>query len=352
MSTVGFYAPQKPPDDPVPSGDRALARALIKALEAGGVRVDLASRLSSRDGAGDVAAQSALHRAAQDALPGIIATGKRAGWRAWITYHSYYKAPDLLGRHAAQALGIPYLLIEATRAAKRLTGPWASFAAEAEAACDAAQVIFYLTERDAIALRAAQRGGQHILPLPPFLPRRDLPAASTGGPMLAAGMMRYGDKLGSYQIIAEVLHELAGDWRLDIAGDGPARADVAALMAPFGPRVRLLGALDADGMERAYGSAALLLWPGVNEAVGLACLEAQAYGLPVVAQDRPGLRDVLYPRPYPAPEEGAAALAAFLRQTLDTPPAAEAIRAHVAAHHLLPAAQGRLIDALRKVETL
>ncbi len=33
---VAFYAPLKPPDHPVPSGDRQLAQALLQALRAGG----------------------------------------------------------------------------------------------------------------------------------------------------------------------------------------------------------------------------------------------------------------------------------------------------------------------------
>jgi hypothetical protein len=49
---IAFYAPLKPPDHPVVSGDRAMARALIAALRAGGQEVMLASRFRTRD-AGD-----------------------------------------------------------------------------------------------------------------------------------------------------------------------------------------------------------------------------------------------------------------------------------------------------------
>jgi hypothetical protein len=37
----------------------------------------------------------------------------------------YYKAPDWLGPRIAKALGIPYVLAEATHAPKRAGGPWA-----------------------------------------------------------------------------------------------------------------------------------------------------------------------------------------------------------------------------------
>ena len=46
-------------------------------------------------------------------------------------------------------------------------------------------------------------------------------------------------------------------------------------------------------MAKAYQQASVFVWPGVNEAFGLVYLEAQAAGLPVVAQDRAGVREVI-----------------------------------------------------------
>ncbi|MGO6785324.1 glycosyltransferase family 1 protein, partial [Rhizobium ruizarguesonis] len=40
---VAFYAPMKSPNHPVPSGDRLMARLLIRALELGGHKVDVVS---------------------------------------------------------------------------------------------------------------------------------------------------------------------------------------------------------------------------------------------------------------------------------------------------------------------
>jgi len=50
---IAFYAPMKPPDHPVPSGDRRMARLLLAALRRGGHQVSLASRIRARDGTGD-----------------------------------------------------------------------------------------------------------------------------------------------------------------------------------------------------------------------------------------------------------------------------------------------------------
>ncbi len=343
---LAFYAPLKPPAHPVPSGDRAMARALMAALTHMGATVDLAATLRSRDGVGDASVQNDLIAEANALIPDIIEKGAQAGWQAWVTYHTYYKAPDLIGPTVAKTLRIPYLTIEATRARKRLGGAWDAFARVAEEACDAADVAFYLTQRDREALMAYAPPQQHHIHLRPFLSRNDLPPAAHGTHLLAVGMMRAAAKLGSYQLIAETLKLMPEHVTLEIAGDGPARAQVEAAMAPIANRVTYLGALGAKELEQAYARAGALIWPGVDEAFGLTYLEAQAHGLPVIAQDRPGVCDVLFPRAsYPAVSEGAAGLAAF---AATAPPEPNAIRNHIRNFHLLPAAAETLREGLAK----
>ena len=341
---LAFYAPLKDPSHPVPSGERTMARSLIAALEWGGATVTLASTLRSRDGVGDRHVQRLVLDQAQTEISRLVPQGRLEGWQAWVTYHNYYKAPDLIGPQVAQRLGIPYLLIETSRARSRLTGPWSQFAEAAERASDAANIIFYLTQHDAEAIERDRPAAQHLIHLPPFLAHETLPAPSSGdGPMLAAGMLRHGDKFESYKIIAETLATLPPhDWSLNIAGDGPARPEVEALMSAFGPAVTFLGQLDRTSMARAYRDASLFFWPGVNEAFGLVYLEAQASGLPVVAQNRPGVCDVLARAAPSAPHQGVAPLAAQITELLTdtrlrTQRGAEA-RRHIAAHHLLPTA--------------
>ncbi len=50
MIKAAFYAPLKSPNSPVPSGDRAVARALRAAMTDGGIATDLASELQTRGG--------------------------------------------------------------------------------------------------------------------------------------------------------------------------------------------------------------------------------------------------------------------------------------------------------------
>ncbi|MEP1765650.1 MAG: glycosyltransferase family 4 protein [Sulfitobacter sp.] len=326
-----------------------MAQALLAAFKQAGIRADLACELRSRDGAGNTQVQTELRAQATALLPQIIAQGRTKGWSAWVTYHTYYKAPDLIGPAVARALGIPYLLVEATRARKRLGGPWDAFAQASEQACDQADAIFYLTQRDREALAAYAPVGQRLIHLAPFLPRNDLPPAAHGNHLLAVGMMRVAAKLASYQLIADTMALLPAHTTLEIAGDGPARAQVHAAMAPLGGRVTFLGALAPDALSAAYSRASALIWPGVDEAFGVTYLEAQAHGLAVIAQDRPGVRDVLFPRSYPAVSMGAQGLADLAQSPA---PRAEEIREFMTEKHLLPTASKTLVDGLRLVGAL
>jgi len=328
MRDIAFYAPMKSPTHAKPSGDREMARNLMAAIGAhrAAGQVDLVSELQSHDPAGSPETQAGMQAQARAEIARLTETLAGRDIGLWVTYHNYYKAPDLLGPAVCAALNLPYVIIEASRAKRRLTGPWAEYAAAAETACDAAQVIFYMTEHDLLTLERDRTPDQALVHLRPFLPLDDLPAPAdpATGTMLSVGMMRKRDKLESYRIIAGMLACLTTpDWRLDIVGDGPARAEVEDLMRPFGDRVRFMGQLDRAALSQAYAAASLFLWPGANEAYGMVYLEAQAAGLPIVAQDRIGVREVLAvaapTAPYPDPELGAAALAASADALLQDP---------------------------------
>jgi glycosyltransferase involved in cell wall biosynthesis len=85
-------------------------------------------------------------------------------------------------------------------------------------------------------------------------------------------------------VLGEALRLVAGrPWAALIVGDGPARTEIEALMAPLGRRVAFAGALPHGELPAFYAAADLYLWPAINEAYGMAFLEAQAAGLPVIA---------------------------------------------------------------------
>ena len=61
----------------------------------------------------------------------------------------------------------------------------------------------------------------------------------------------------------------------------------------FGPRIRWRGALGESAVAAALADADLFVWPAINEAFGMALLEAQASGLPVVAGASGGVSAVV-----------------------------------------------------------
>jgi len=303
---VAFYAPMKAPDHPAPSGDRTMARLLLKALVKAGFRPELASALRSWDRAGDAAFQDEVRRSSSAEADRLVArwTDARAGDRPrlWFTYHLYYKAPDWIGPRVADALRIPYVLAEASRAGKRARGAWAAAHAGAEAALDRADAIFVMTEADREALERHRRNGQRLLELPPFIDLKEWSDPTTATPrgtgvvrLLTVAMMRHGDKLASYRMLAAALAGLPDDgWTLDVVGDGEARPEVETLFADLAPHVRFHGRLDDRGsLAGFYAAADLFVWPAVNEAYGMALLEAQALGCPVLASAYGGVASVV-----------------------------------------------------------
>jgi len=309
---VAFYAPLKPPTHGTPSGDRRVARLLIDALALAGHEIELASDFRSYEGTGDPARQAALRQEGEDLARALIRK-----WPAknppelWFTYHLYYKAPDWLGPLVADALGIPYVLAEASHAPKRAGGPWAIGHAGAEQALRRAARVFSLS-RDDIAGLLPLVAKDRLAFLPPFLDPAPYQAAfshrsthrsrlanqlalPTEEPWLvAAAMMREGDKLASYRMLAATLGRLEDvPWRLLVAGDGPARMAVENAFSSFKGRVRFLGALEEEPLARLYAACDLFVWPAVNEAFGMALLEAQAAGVPVVSCGLRGVPDVV-----------------------------------------------------------
>jgi len=302
---VAFYAPLKSPNHPLPSGDRTMARLLMKALDQAGYSPFLACELRTLDKTGDRQRQESLRQQALEEADRLI-----AHYRAlpdemrpclWFTYHVYYKAPDWIGPRVADALGIAYAVAEGSRAAKRAQGSWALGHEGAEAALDRADAIFVMTAHDREALEIARPQHQTLADLPPFLDLREWPASSSrplpkAAPrLLTVAMMREGDKLASYRILAAALERLQHlPWTLDVVGDGEARDEIARLFSPMSRRVHFHGQIEGKADLKAhYEAAELLVWPAVNEAYGMVLLEAQALGCAVVAGAYGGVASVV-----------------------------------------------------------
>lgn len=355
---IAFYAPMKSPFSPVPSGDRRVARALIAALESTGHKVEIGSEFVSYLSAPDPFAIQEVYVHARELATTLAATirakTKETRPNLWFTYHVNYKAPDWIGPQIADALGIPYVIAEASFAPKRADGPWDINHRGVEAAIRRADLVFGLNSADEPCVKPLLKTPDRLVPLKPFLP--PFPIAERGashGPtrLVTVAMMRAGAKLQSYQVLARAFARLPpSGWTLTVVGDGPAEAEVRKLLE--GPNVTFVGRSDEAGVAKLYAESDLFLWPAVDEAYGMAILEAQATGLPVVAGEVGGVGTIveqgvtgMLVRPRD-PAALAGALTPLLSDTTRRRDMARAALAKVAAEHDLPAAARKLNDIL------
>ncbi|MCB8836731.1 glycosyltransferase family 4 protein [Aurantimonas sp. VKM B-3413] len=368
---IAFYAPMKAPDDPRPSGDRTVARGLIAALRLAGHEVAVVSRLRSWD-AGDPERQARLRRLGERLADRMERrSGGRPPYDLWLTYHFYHKAPDWLGPRLSEAWGIPYVVAEASLAGKQRGGPWDRGYHASLDALSRADLVLGLNPADRPCVLPALRPGTPYLDLPPFLDARPFVAAAgerenararllsrlgiadDGTPLLlAVGMMRADQKLKSYRILAAALKRVESPFRLVVAGAGPAEAEVRAAFGQENPHVHYLGAVPETDLPELCAAVDLYVWPAVKEAFGMAFLEAQAAGLPVVAGLSGGVANVVSGgvTGLLAPEGDAVAFAEMISRLIDDAPLrwtmGAAAQLHVRERHDLPVAAAALDRAL------
>ena len=122
---VLLHTPLKPPDSATPSGDREMARGLVRLLRRLGHTVVMPAASRVAPGVPVPAAHLALERRARAQAARLVAR-----WRAlpgdhperfdlWFTYHCYYRKPDWLGPLVTRTLAVPYVIAEASHAPRR-----------------------------------------------------------------------------------------------------------------------------------------------------------------------------------------------------------------------------------------
>ncbi|MBB3659011.1 glycosyltransferase involved in cell wall biosynthesis [Rhizobium sp. BK650] len=293
---VAFYAPMKSPEHPVPSGDRLMARLLMRALELAGHSVEIVSEFRVHANNPESAAELLVKADDErERLQRKWQEGPRPD--LWFCYHPYYKSPDLLGPAIAAQFAIPYVTAEASYSRRRDAMGWAFFQKPVGDAIRQAAINIAFTERD-------RKGLEDVFPeariaaIKPFIDAALFEAITpTPDPqrLMTVAMMRAGDKMDSYKMLAAALHTIEErPWTLGIIGDGPLRAEVEAVFAGFAPgRIDWLGQRKPEEIALLLAKGDIYVWPGCGEAYGLAYLEAQAAGLPVVAQRTAGVPEVV-----------------------------------------------------------
>ncbi len=301
---IAFYAPMKSPGHIRPSGDRRIARLLIKALKSSGHQIELMSELRAWEGKGDRSAQRKIRTQASQIADNIIKNirARPPGQKPeiWFSYHLYHKAPDWIGPRVAAELSIPYVVAEASYAPKQEQGPWSMGHRQVITGLNQAAAIVCLNPRDVPALEKIPDCKHKIHRLAPFLDQEE-PARPRDAInrkrlvqkykldpalpwLVCVAMMRDDAKLRSYENLAESLKRVTQACQILLIGDGKARSEVETLFAgALTESTRYAGQLDQAETMLTLTGCDLFVWPAVNEAIGMAILEAQACGLAVVA---------------------------------------------------------------------
>jgi glycosyltransferase involved in cell wall biosynthesis len=374
---IAFYAPMKSPEHPNPSGDRRIAQLLMRALDQGGHEVRLASQHRSYDGIGDAATQTKIRQEAEQQAMVLLDAyndDRIARPHVWFTYHLYHKAPDWIGPRITETLKIPYVIAEASYAPKQSGGAWDLGFQASRRAIEIASAVISFNAVDDGCVSPLLKHGAKISRVPPFIDTQPYDAAARdrklyremaarqykidpGVPWLVCvAMMRPGDKLRSYEQLGAALSGLKDrPWRLLVIGDGSAREQAITALAVVDDRVHWIGAQDIDKLPGIYAACDLYVWPAVNEAFGMAFIEAQASGLGVVAGNAGGVSGVVN-----SPDCGVLvepgnpqALAAAVAKLLDEPENRQAMASraqrYTLEHHDLDAGASALNRVLEEV---
>lgn len=330
---IAFYCPNKPLDHPDPSGDLAIAQGIHQALNRLGHDCREWARFRSRwfweHPAGWIRAAAATART----------LARSASWKPdlWLTYHTYYKAPDVIGPAVTRLLRIPYVLFQPIYSTKRRRDP-------------RTRPGFYLNRA---ALRRAchaftnnrkdVRGLDRILsPMSlTYLPPGIFPEAFTrdeeagrrvrstwgiqpGEPLLfCAARFRPGVKFRSLDFLLRSMNRLGrghNRFRLVIAGDGPMEAELRKEAEELLPgKVLFAGKIPRRELFKYYSAADLFVFPGIGESLGMVYLEAQSCGCPVVALRNEGVSQVVEHQVtgFLVPQENETAFSQAVRSLLE-----------------------------------
>lgn len=302
---IAFYAPIKPPDHHIPSGDRLIAQNIFKALDMSGANVELASRYIAYSKRPDetILEQKRLgaEEEAKSLLDYYMSLEPASRPQIWVTYHPYCKAPDWIGPIISKALNIPYVTIEAAKTgqggAEDFWKPWRE---EAQVGIRKADLHLVFKPSDEKYLFELLGSKEKLLQFNPFINAENIPLAhpmpiphhwkKNTPVMITTGMMRKGKKLDNFHILANVLTDLDEDFNLIIVGGGPEENTIHQVFSRIDAKqIHWTGIVEHANVLRWMRSSDVFIWPGWKEPIGMVYLEAQLQELPVLAYESMGV---------------------------------------------------------------
>jgi glycosyltransferase involved in cell wall biosynthesis len=228
----------------------------------------------------------------------------------WFTYHSYYKAPDLLGPAVSRKLNIPYVIFQGIYSTKQRRR-WKAklgFYLNKNTLC-AANHVFSNKSVDLLNLKRLLPENRITYVAPGIIPgdfcfddraRLQLRKQWNAGDkpvIFSAAMFRSDVKTEGLTWVIRACGELCRqgqNFQLVIAGDGQERNKLEQMADEHVPgRVQFAGRIPRQDMFRYYSAADLFVFPGIRESLGMVFLEAQSCGLPVVAFNNAGVPEAV-----------------------------------------------------------
>ena len=303
---IFFYPPFKPLGHPNPSGDLVIATGLYDYLKEQGHQVWPVNTLRSRwiywrpwNWPRILRERIRLLKAVTYFKPDL-----------WLTYHSYYKAPDLIGPTVYQHRKVPYVIFQGIYSSKRkrrlktLPGYILN-----KKALLTAQHVFTNRKEDLVNLRRILPDLRLSYVAPGIKPEnfvfdekgrieiRRSWGVGDSPTVLSAAMFRPGVKTqGLLWVIRACGHLFRQGLRfsLVIAGDGKEKETIERFASEQLPgMVRFVGKIPREHMSRFYSAGDIFVFPGFRETLGMVFLEAQSCGLPVVACANGGIPEVV-----------------------------------------------------------
>ena len=293
---IAYYMPFKPLGHHHPSGDLVTGTEIYRFLQNRGHTIGMVSRFRAR---WIYLTPWRWPRYLFELLRALRRC-RRMGADAWLTYHSYYKAPDIVGPICSRLAGIPYIIFQGIYATKRRRSlkTWIGFHLNRHALMAADRVItnkkkdYINLQRIIPAHRLAYVGPGIVCQDFTFDPaaRRQIREDWAFGDLpviICAAMFRPGVKARGVERVIRACGHLdrrGVTLRLVLVGDGDRRRRLTALAGDLLPeRVVFTGRVDRRELYRYFSAADLLAFPGIEESLGMVYLEAQSCGLPVVA---------------------------------------------------------------------
>lgn len=250
------------------------------------------------------------YRAVQGA---VEALRRSRAWRPhlWLTYHTYYKAPDVIGPWLSRLLRIPYVLVQpmyGTKYRRRAATRPGFYLNRWALRC--AHLAVSNNRNDLAALERVMPLNRLAYVAPGIFPemfarceaarhavRAHYGFADHHPVLLTVARFRTGAKRKSLHFLFHALARMRNDplpWRLVVVGDGPLEAEIHTAAARcLGRRVVFAGRVARRDLYAYYGAGDLFVFPGIGESLGMVYLEAQACGLPVVALREGGVDQVV-----------------------------------------------------------